>query len=792
MISYIQVLDVFKTFAQGHLQIQKFDFEFREQMPNLATVDEAYPMLFVVPVGGSTLENVREFDIDVYCVDRYQKDRSNVNYVISDTDLILGDLTRWLEEGQNDIEVVRTYTTTPINNDLLDYVGGHVMRMRVQVDRIALCEIPFDGEQPTPPTCPSAIVRNSDGSWSDIVASGGTYIVPDTPVTVTDQDGNPLGGDSVPSVTGGNIEVTIAPSGDGEAVLLDTDGNVLSTTPVPPETTVNIVAPDAIAELYFDGELIDTLSILSGGTDSFNIDCFTLLNAVRVESDEFSHQHTGTFIYIGEENSKPKYEKDGDPDRVIRYNGTRWILEKLGGGAHTHDAAIGNEDFPWLANWTDAFLLVSQATIGTYCANGAYSYYELVDTDGNVLQTGSIPSGGTSTIVAPDSSYLVEYENGTPIQSGTILSGGSETIQVPNPIICEDANVENSDGSYTATVASGGTLILPDETINLVDEFGNPINTFTFPVYTDPNIDITSYCPAASDATAVLKDTLGNTLSTTNIPSGTSDDIIAPDADVENSDASYTDTIESGGTLVLPDSDVNVNGNLEGTVVSVQPIDIDVTDGTNPVTPDAITISGNTVTIEVPAGGGAPVGATLMKTGQTTSYRTGDDGDLEAGRATDFFTLASNNPFGNTNRFTDELGGQTYTNNIVIDWSTYDGSTVLGWRRTTNGVDINWNNAIDGALLVSIGTFTSGWRLPNIYELFSLMIMDSLRGLNYAPFNNNNNDTFWSSTTAHPTTSNKYSIANATKNIISSSNTSTTNFRYIPCRTFTVTGTTLS
>ena len=284
MISYIQVLDVFKTFAQGHLQIQKFDFEFREQMPNLATVDEAYPMLFVVPVGGSTLENVREFDIDVYCVDRYQKDRSNVNYVISDTDLILGDLTRWLEEGQNDIEVVRTYTTTPINNDLLDYVGGHVMRMRVQVDRIALCEIPFDGEAPVPPTCPSAIVRNSDGSWSDIVPSGGTYIVPDTPVTVTDTDGNTLDTVDVVSVTGG-------------------------------------------------------------------------------------------------------------------------------------------------------------------------------------------------AVVAPDASYLVEYENGTPIQSGTILSGGSETIQVPNQPVCEDATVENSDQSFQESIPSGGVEVLEDYEFEFQDPNGNVLNT---------------------------------------------------------------------------------------------------------------------------------------------------------------------------------------------------------------------------------------------------------------------------------------------------------------------------
>jgi hypothetical protein len=489
----------------------------------------------------------------------------------------------------------------------------------------------------------------------------------------------------------------------------------------------------------------------------------------------------------------------------------------------------------------------------------------LLDTDGNVLSTTPVPPETTVNIVAPDSTYLVEYENGTPIQSGTIPSGGSELIQVPNPVVCADATVningtlfdtvasgdtlniqvrkstgsdligskqgqywripdstavlkdtdgtiisttpiratesedivapdgtvENSTGSYSDTVVSGGTLILPDETINLVDEFGNPINTFTFPVYTDPNIDITSYCPAPADATAVLKDTLGNTLSTTNIPSGTSDDIIAPDADVENSDASYTASIESGGTLVLPDSDVNVNGNLEGTVVSVKAIDIDVTDGTNPVTPDAITISGNTVTIEVPAAS-APVGATLMKTGQTTSYRTGDDGDIEAGRATDFFTLASNNPFGNTNRFTDELGGQTYTNNIVIDWSTYDGATVLGWRNTDNGGNITWDNAIDGALLVSIGTFTTGWRLPNWTELNSLGNHEA-SGLRYVPFNALTNNNFWTSTTAKLVgTTNVFTLRSNTLLPAHTGKTTSTGMRYIPCRTFTVTGTTLS
>lgn len=185
--------------------------------------------------------------------------------------------------------------------------------------------------------------------------------------------------------------------------------------------------------------------------------------------------------------------------------------------------------------------------------------------------------------------------------------------------------------------------------------------------------------------------------------------------------------------------------------------------------------------------------AKLMKTGQTTSYRTGDDGDLQAGRNVDFFTLAENNPFGNTDRFTDELGGSTYTNDIVIDWSTYDGSTVLGWRTTSNGVNIDWNNAIDGALAVSIGTFTTGWRLPNINEIFSICYWNiAVRLLNYAPFNNNTNEIYWTSTTTGTATTQAAAMENAARRILPAVKTTTSGYRYIPCRTFTVTGTTLS
>jgi hypothetical protein len=256
---------------------------------------------------------------------------------------------------------------------------------------------------------------------------------------------------------------------------------------------------------------------------------------------------------------------------------------------------------------------------------------------------------------------------------------------------------------------------------------------------------------------------------------------------VQNSDASYTASVPSGGSLVLPNSNVSVNGSPSGQLTSVKQVNIQVVDGVTPITPDTVTISGNTVTIDVPAAVSRTT-AQLMKTGQTTSYRTGDDGDLEAGRNVDFFTLAENNPFGNTNRFTDELGGQTYTNNIVIDWSTYNGSTVLGWYRIRTSLQ-TWNQAIDGALLVSIATFTTGWRLPNVYELASIMNFNTVVPLNYSPINLSAAISYLSSTTLAVSTTQCYSISSTG---ILSNSSKTSSLGYIPCRTFTVTGTTLS
>jgi hypothetical protein len=186
-----------------------------------------------------------------------------------------------------------------------------------------------------------------------------------------------------------------------------------------------------------------------------------------------------------------------------------------------------------------------------------------------------------------------------------------------------------------------------------------------------------------------------------------------------------------------------------------------------------------------------PIGATLMKTGQTTSYRTGDDGDIEAGRATDFFTLPSNNPFGNTNRFTSIVGTQTYTNNIIIDWSTYNGSNVLGYYKLASPLSHTWNQAIDWAVALSLGSYTSGWRLPNITEIYNLVYWNISFELNYSPFNIGAFSQYSSTTVFWDTTQSRIFIANSSNPMLTTAKSGSRN-TFLACRTFTVTGTTLT
>jgi hypothetical protein len=172
-----------------------------------------------------------------------------------------------------------------------------------------------------------------------------------------------------------------------------------------------------------------------------------------------------------------------------------------------------------------------------------------------------------------------------------------------------------------------------------------------------------------------------------------------------------------------------------------------------------------------------------LQTGQTTSFLPGDDGDLKHGRLVDFYTLKTDNFFGNTFRLTDENGLQVFQNHYMIDHATG-----LGWYTVLLG-PATWANAIQNAnsfsLPTDIGTLT-GFALANVTEYVSVLNFGlSNQYMNYVPFNQATQNTLFTSTTFASSTTNAFRVTNgASVNIIGAISKTTRQVYYIVRRHF--------
>ncbi len=291
------------------------------------------------------------------------------------------------------------------------------------------------------------------------------------------------------------------------------------------------------------------------------------------------------------------------------------------------------------------------------------------------------------------SQAIIAFKNATLKVNGGVIKSLSSGETWELKVKVDGIESGTFDGTDTWEISSGGTCL--DANYNLKDTLGNTLSSGTIASGSTSNI-------VAPNADYTLKDTSGTTLSSGSIESDGSDDIVAPDASYLVEYANGTD-IQSG--------------NIK---------------------------SGSSLTITVP---NPPTmqGAMPLKTGQTTSYQTGDDAFLQEGRLVNFTTLDFNNVFGNTTRFTDELGGQTYTNRIVIDHATKACNSnehlafYIGDANTTR----THAQAVTWGLAVSVGIYTSGWFLSNINQLLFICNFVTTSWINYAPFNHTTG--LWSS-----------------------------------------------
>jgi hypothetical protein len=149
-------------------------------------------------------------------------------------------------------------------------------------------------------------------------------------------------------------------------------------------------------------------------------------------------------------------------------------------------------------------------------------------------------------------------------------------------------------------------------------------------------------------------------------------------------------------------------------------------------------------------------GAKILRTDQTTSYFTGDDGDVERGRGDSWLALTYNNPFGHKRRFSGITGGYhngsgfvdvdgvattealAFPDGWAIDWMTFDrdNESYAMYQRTPRASSTSYTTVL-GEQPVTIGGYNDV-RYCNINELIQISRMGVMLGtaiLNYQPFN---------------------------------------------------------
>lgn len=172
----------------------------------------------------------------------------------------------------------------------------------------------------------------------------------------------------------------------------------------------------------------------------------------------------------------------------------------------------------------------------------------------------------------------------------------------------------------------------------------------------------------------------------------------------------------SGQLAVADDGTVTLNGgdDIRTDVPSGGTADITVENQNAVQLLDSTTDGLGTVTVPIFNRAG------LIKSGQTTSQVSGDDGNLRFGRLSNITTLDEPNIFGNLERFTDELGGQTYALGIMIDhaFETQITNAFIGYfYRDTSTTLVN---QITAARVLTLGTF-SDWESSNAPMALSLV-----------------------------------------------------------------------
>lgn len=144
-MTYNDLVIAIETFANNHIQINSF---YSGKLWNYETKDDnVYPSLVILPTTATIQKGVIPITFNIIVADILNDDKSNLDFVYSNTLQILGDLFAYLNNNDNDLDYYISddgFNAEPFEESLDDILAGWIATIPIQVSfKASVCEIPM-------------------------------------------------------------------------------------------------------------------------------------------------------------------------------------------------------------------------------------------------------------------------------------------------------------------------------------------------------------------------------------------------------------------------------------------------------------------------------------------------------------------------------------------------------------------------------------------------------------------------------------------------------------------------
>jgi len=146
------LFNILRLFADNHRQIRRVEEGFEDAITNFSTEEQDFPILYIAPVSTTPISTSRRGKVlRIFCFDLLNRDGSNVDDLISDTEQILNDVILYFSDQSpaTDITLNNNPSITKMNNSLLDRAVGSQMDIDFDLGTVTNCDIPFQAGVPT-------------------------------------------------------------------------------------------------------------------------------------------------------------------------------------------------------------------------------------------------------------------------------------------------------------------------------------------------------------------------------------------------------------------------------------------------------------------------------------------------------------------------------------------------------------------------------------------------------------------------------------------------------------------